>query len=258
MARDKVRIRFRKDGDLRLLSHHDLMRTFERMLRRAALPFRSTEGFHPTPRMVFALSLPLGVAGLDEVVEVELNEEIPPEDVLERLRPQTPAGITFLSARRIAPNATALPRRAVYRLPVPPEEAGALAERCAALMAEAECWVNRAKPQPRRINIRPYVRGLRAGPDYLEMDLWVTPTGSARADELVGVLGLRHLLEAGAVLERRALELRDEVGPDAEPVPEISPARETTPPGELLPAGDDRTSAPSARWGASPNGPVVE
>ena len=37
--RDKVRIRFRKSGDLRLLSHHDLMRTFERMLRRAALPF---------------------------------------------------------------------------------------------------------------------------------------------------------------------------------------------------------------------------
>jgi len=51
---DKFRIRFRKVGDLRLLSHHDLMRTFERMLRRAGLPFRSTEGFHPKPRMVFA------------------------------------------------------------------------------------------------------------------------------------------------------------------------------------------------------------
>lgn len=41
--REKVRVRFRKGGDLRLVSHHDLMRTFERMLRRASLPFRSTD-----------------------------------------------------------------------------------------------------------------------------------------------------------------------------------------------------------------------
>src|SRR5436309_13789025 len=100
MAFDKVRIRFRKDGDLRLLSHHDLMRTFERMLRRAALPFRSTEGFHPKPRMVFALSLPLGVAGLDEVVEVELTQELPADDVLSRLAAQAPPGLHLFSIRR--------------------------------------------------------------------------------------------------------------------------------------------------------------
>ena len=63
VARDKVRIRFRKDGSLRLLSHHDLLRTFERMLRRANLPYHRTQGFHPHPRLVFALSLPLGVIG---------------------------------------------------------------------------------------------------------------------------------------------------------------------------------------------------
>src|SRR5579859_4762447 len=62
-ARDKVRLRIRKDGSLRWLSHHDLLRTFERMLRRSGLPFRSSQGFHPHPRIVFALSLPLGVIG---------------------------------------------------------------------------------------------------------------------------------------------------------------------------------------------------
>ena len=84
-ARDKVRIRFRKSGDLRLLSHHDLMRTFERMLRRAALPFRHSQGFHPNPRLVFALSLPLGVVGCEEVVELELDEVLPPDEMHERL-----------------------------------------------------------------------------------------------------------------------------------------------------------------------------
>src|SRR5579871_5404355 len=85
---DKVRLRFRKGGPLRLLSHHDLMRTFERMLRRAALPFRRTQGFHPKPRLVFALSLPLGVVGGDEVVELELDQVLPPEEIHERLARQ--------------------------------------------------------------------------------------------------------------------------------------------------------------------------
>src|SRR5437867_8333000 len=84
----KFRIRFRKAGDLRLVSHHDLMRCFERMLRRAELPFHSTEGFNPHPRMAFALSLPLGVVGTDEVVELELNEALPPAGVQQRLARQ--------------------------------------------------------------------------------------------------------------------------------------------------------------------------
>ena len=118
MPLDKVRIRFRKSGDLRLVSHLDLMRSFERMLRRAALPFRMTEGFHPTPRLVLAQSLPLGVIGHSEVAELELTEEIEPDDVLRRLREQAPPGIDFLSATRIPFKTTARPRRAVYRIPL--------------------------------------------------------------------------------------------------------------------------------------------
>ena len=87
-VRDKVRIRFRKDHDLRLLSHHDLMRTFERMLRRAALPIRRTQGFHPHPRLIFALSLPLGVVGCAEVVELELDEVLAVEEIRARLMSQ--------------------------------------------------------------------------------------------------------------------------------------------------------------------------
>src|SRR5438128_12031853 len=93
--RDKLRIRFRKGGDLRLLSHHDLMRCLERMLRRAALPFKSTAGFHPGPRVVFALSLPLGVLGRDEVVEIEFTRALDEDETLAALRSQAPAGLEF-------------------------------------------------------------------------------------------------------------------------------------------------------------------
>src|SRR5579859_6858411 len=60
-CRFKVRIRFKKCGDLRFLSHHDLMHCFERMFRRGSLPVKASQGFHPMPRMAFALSLALGI-----------------------------------------------------------------------------------------------------------------------------------------------------------------------------------------------------
>src|SRR5262245_7836018 len=100
-ACDKARLRFRKGGDLRLVSHRDLMKCFERALRRAALPVHVTQGFHPMPRMVFALSLGLGIVGLEEVLELEFTRPQEPEDVRRRLQAQMPPGLEFLSARRV-------------------------------------------------------------------------------------------------------------------------------------------------------------
>ena len=112
MSFDKVRIRFRKDGDLRFVSHHDLMRAFERMLRRASLPFRSTEGFHPQPRLIFALSLPLGVSGLAEVLEIEWTESIEPDAALSRLERTIASGnrLPFRQANRHQTNRSRAPR----------------------------------------------------------------------------------------------------------------------------------------------------
>ncbi len=156
-TRDKVRIRFRKDGALRLLSHHDLMRCFERMLRRAALPVRQSKGFHPKPRLVFALSLPLGVIGCEEVVELELDEILPPEEVRERLVRQAPTGLTILSLRRIDFKAGAQVRTLTYRIALPDDRVAEAARRAAELMAASECWAERTRPEPRRVNLRPWL-----------------------------------------------------------------------------------------------------
>ena len=70
---------------------------------------------------------------------------------------------------------------------------------------------SRIAPQPRRINLRPYLHDLRVHPNSLEMDLWVTPGGTARPEEVMNLLGLDAVLEAGAVVERTLLELHDEI-----------------------------------------------
>jgi len=210
MVRHKVRIRFQKAGDLRWVSHHDLMRCFERMLRRSELPFASTEGFHPHPRLVFALSLALGVVGLDEVAELELTEDVPTHAVQQRLTQQSPAGLNIVSVRKIDRKVNAQVRLARYRVPLPLTPPTDLSRRLDDLLGATECWVERSRPQPRRLNVRPYVAGVRLASDSLEMDLIVTPTGAARPEEIARLLGLAEWLEQGVVIERTRLELHDE------------------------------------------------
>ena len=74
-----------------------------------------------------------------------------------------------------------------------------------------------------RVNLRPFLRDLRlvrwegedqqTASEALEIDLWLTPSGTARPVEVLGLLGLTDLFEAGTVLERSRLELHDESCP---------------------------------------------
>ena len=209
-VREKVRVRFRKGGDLRLLSHHDLMRTFERLLRRASLPFRSSEGFHPKPRFVFALSLPLGIVGCEEVVELELDQPVLPEEVHARLAAWTVPGLEILSVRRVESRKAAQVRRVTYRVPLPPGREAGLPARIAEVLAATACPVERTRPETKHIDLRPYIDQIRLVPGALEMDMWVKPSGMARPDEVLGLLGLQDVTEAGVVTERTRLELEDE------------------------------------------------
>jgi radical SAM-linked protein len=210
MVREKIRIRFRKAGDLRLIGHHDLMRCWERMLRRAALPFHSSEGFNPKPRLVFALSLGLGIVGCEEVVELELEVPLPLEEIRDRLVRQAPAGMEIVQVRQVDSKAAAVVRWVGYRVAIPQDRQLGLSEKLAEILGLPHCWVDRTRPQPRRIDLRPYLQDLRLKDDGLEMDLGVTPNGTARPDEVLCLLGLGDLLEAGAVLERTKMELQDE------------------------------------------------
>jgi radical SAM-linked protein len=258
MVGDKLRFRFEKTGDLRFLSHHDLMRCAERMMRRAAIPFKMTAGFHPAPRLVFALSLSLGIVGRNEVVELELTEPRDADAVLAAFRDQAPAGWNFHSVKLVPMKASAVARRIVYRIAVPDDRIAAVRYRADELLASAEVWVDRYHPRPRQLDIRPYLRGLRVRDGALEADLWVTGTGTARADELLKLLAIDDLTDAGHVLERTELELIDETPPDATDGPPTGPA--LTRRLELSPGAvpvDDEPS-PTATWGLSPSGPVVE
>jgi radical SAM-linked protein len=213
MVVEKFRLRFRKDAALRLVSHHDLLRCFERMLRRAALPVHSSQGFHPKASIVFALSLPLGVVGCEEVVELAFDETLDPNNLLERLNHQAPPGLRMLSALRVAPRNTAQVRCVSYRIAADARRAEIAQRQVDAILAATECWVERTRPQPRRVNIRPFLDAVRVSPASIEIDIFVTPNGTARPDETLRALGVGDLLDEGHIVERFRMELQNDAPP---------------------------------------------
>ena len=81
----KVSLKFAKVNAARYFSHHDIMRHFERSLKRARLEVKHTEGFNPRPRLVFPHPLPLGVSSECEEIEVEFSKFYPLQELFDRI-----------------------------------------------------------------------------------------------------------------------------------------------------------------------------
>ena len=92
-----VRIWFTKKDTAKYISHLDLTRCLIRAFRRTDIPLWYTEGFNPHPHLVFGLSLPLGVEGENEILDIRLDDEsYKNERVLSELNRVTVPGIKFL------------------------------------------------------------------------------------------------------------------------------------------------------------------
>ena len=207
MLRRRIRIRFRKIDDVRQISHLDLIRTMERLFRRAGLQLGMSEGFHPKPRMSFPSALAVGIAGLDEVMEVELNEDRSVEAIHGLLVQSAPPGLEIVSVESLADGAPK-PRVARVRLemPVPTERQAAAREKIARLMAETTYPVDRGTTH-NPIDLRPYLEELALDEGTLRIQLRVTQQGTGRPREVLVALGLEDLEQQGYHLTRTDVEL---------------------------------------------------
>lgn len=117
----RLRVWFGKQGDMALLSHLDLMRLLDRVIRRASLPIAFTGGFHPSPRISIASALPLGATGDGEIVDFELTEFVDKEVFLTRLLEVLPRDIPVFKVEEIdikAPSANHALEAAEYLITV--------------------------------------------------------------------------------------------------------------------------------------------
>lgn len=89
-----VRIWFKKDYECRYISHLDLNRCMLRALHKSKLPVWHTEGFNPHPFATFPLPLSLGFRGVNECMDVKLEDDnYSFEEITKKLNECLPRGI---------------------------------------------------------------------------------------------------------------------------------------------------------------------
>ncbi len=93
----KARIKFRKYGCMKFIGHLDIMRFFQKVMRRADIPIAFTGGFSPHMIMSFANPLGVGVTSDGEYFDIELTEEIDMKLAVERMNQVVVEGIDIVN-----------------------------------------------------------------------------------------------------------------------------------------------------------------
>ncbi len=191
-VKQNIRVRFSKEGDVRFTSHHDLMRVFERALRRAALPVAMSEGHNPRPRISLPAPLSVSFQGSNEVADVGLHQWLRPQEFSARLQAELPQGIAIRSVEITSTHPDRQPSALSYRIPLLPGHCLS-AERIDALLGREEALVERErKREVKEVDVRRFVKALRLDGDALLMLLECSSEGTARPEEVLQALGCRE------------------------------------------------------------------
>jgi radical SAM-linked protein len=211
----RLRITFTKSGALRYTGHLDLQTVWERTVRRAGLPLKYTQGFHPGPRIQIAAALPLGFIGQAEIVDIWLHETggetletggavgmdlLPARNALQKA---APPGLTIISVEQVDEAGPALQTQVdsaeyVVRLLDPVDEPG-LSERLAAMLqAQSLSRQRRGKDY----DLRPLIEEIAILPANgaeqseepprirISMRLAARPGATGRPEEVLDELGI--------------------------------------------------------------------
>ncbi|MGM9681389.1 MAG: TIGR03936 family radical SAM-associated protein [Eubacteriales bacterium] len=94
LSEGAVRIRFRKTGKIKYISHLDLCRTLKTAFVRAGIPIWYSEGFNPRPKMVFALTVSVGSESRYEILDIRITRPMEEREFKERLSSALTSDIT--------------------------------------------------------------------------------------------------------------------------------------------------------------------
>lgn len=190
---------------MKFIGHLDIMRYFQKAIRRAEIPIAFTSGYSPHMIMSFANPLGVGLTSDGEYFDIELTESIASKEAVRRLNEQMVDGMEIVSFVQIPDDkkskGMSIVAGADYLSSVKngslPEN---LAEKLEAFYAQNEiCVVKKTKKSEKEVDIRPMIYKLecRNGKIYMRV-----AAGSVQnlKPELVTEAFVRYLgMEADAV-----------------------------------------------------------
>lgn len=199
-----VRLKYRKVGKIRWISHRDVARALERSFRIAELPLAFSEGFSPRPRVSFGLALATGHESEAEYVDLVLAESVDVDALPERLNASLPEGMAIVGAAPLVDRAPALQEAVTFvEWTVEIEPAADVRERIAAgLQAPSLETTRRRKGREVVEDVRPVIRSIVVRDDTtLDMQLNTQPRSAKPGEVLTAIADLT----ACRLAETRAL-----------------------------------------------------
>ncbi len=94
----KIRIKYTKGEPVKFISHRDLMRAFQRALRRTGLPVAYSQGFNPHMKISWGNALKVGATSAGETAEIQIDGWVKPEGLKQALNACLPGGLEVLEA----------------------------------------------------------------------------------------------------------------------------------------------------------------
>jgi radical SAM-linked protein len=184
------RIRFAKYGRMRFLSHHDLIRLFERAIRRTNLPIRMTEGFNPHPRISLPMALGIGIESYDEIMEIELDRWVSPNEIKSRFMAEIPEEIKILDIVPFHRSKKVRIDSVEYEISMP-ELTFDIDVKIKNFLEQKEFVVRRVlEKETKSVDIRKYVQAVSRNNNKLILRIAVTDCGTARPEEVLDALNI--------------------------------------------------------------------
>ena len=158
-----VRLKFRKVGSLQYISHLDLQRTFMRVLVRACIPVWYTKGFNPHAKLVFSTPLSVGAQSEYEFLDLRIDRDMPPCEVMERLNRELTEELAITEAYLPESDFSEI-AWASYELEIATQGAdAALAEAAEKLLTTSPLiMVKKTKSGEKEIDITTMIRSVKA------------------------------------------------------------------------------------------------
>ncbi|RKM62501.1 DUF2344 domain-containing protein [Butyrivibrio sp. CB08] len=94
---NKLRLKFSKNGPIKFIGHLDVMRYFQKAIRRADIDIKYSEGFSPHQVLSFAQPLSVGATSDGEYLDMTVNSMVSTQDIMYRLNSVMNEGIKILA-----------------------------------------------------------------------------------------------------------------------------------------------------------------
>lgn len=209
---------FEKSPRLRHIGHLDIQRAVQRALRRSGLPVSYSKGFNPHILLTFASALSTGYAGTHEILEVQLEREVSPEEFVAAMNGAMPPDMQLSSAMVLPDQHVALMAAvaaADYTLTLEDEAAAkTIAGKLEAFLAQESIMaVRKTKSGMKETDIRPLIHALTVEGSAIHAVMTLTERLACKPGMLIDALtafcGLEEAPRA-MVVRNRLLGLTEE------------------------------------------------